>query len=108
VQVVGGFSLFTDGFVDVFATSTENGRRLSALSERIRGLKNDLTRMQEAIDRRYDDELAAQGIESWTIENDRLKGIIERFTIFTHKQQAGDLVGLNVEEGVEAGDITMF
>jgi methyl-accepting chemotaxis protein len=108
IQVVGGFSLFTDGFVDVFATSTNNGRRLSALSDRIRGLKSDLSRMQDAIDRRYDDELAAQGIDSWTIENDRLKEIIERFTIFTHKQQAGDLVGLNVEQGVEAGDITMF
>jgi len=108
VAVVGEFSLFTDGFVNVFATSTENGRRLSALSDRIRGLKSDLDRMQNAIDQRYDDELSAQGIETWTIENNRLKEIIERFTIFTHKQQAGDLVGLNVEEGVEAGDITLF
>jgi len=108
VRVVGGFSLFTDGFLRMFRTSKENGRQLASLADRIRSLTSNLDGMQTAIDQRYAEELERQELDSWTIENDRLREIIERFTIFTHKQHAGDLVGFDVEEGVEAGDVTLF
>jgi methyl-accepting chemotaxis protein len=108
IRVVGGFSLFTSGFVKVFQTSKENGTRLSSLSSGIRDLKSNLEEIQSVIDTRYDEELRNQGLSSWSIENDRLRSIIERFTIFTHKQQAGDMVGFEIEEGVEAGDVTLF
>ncbi|MFW6228635.1 MAG: hypothetical protein ACOC2V_04170 [Alkalispirochaeta sp.] len=108
VRVVGGFSLFTDGFLRVFRTSKENGRQLASLADQIRSLTSNLESMQTAIDERYTEELERQELDSWTIENDRLREIIERFTIFTHKQHAGDLVGFDVETGVEAGDVTLF
>lgn len=108
IRVVSGFSLFTNGFVKVFQTSKDNGTRLSSLSSRIRDLKSELEQIQTVIDARYDEELHKQGLSSWSIENDRLRSIIERFTIFTHKQQAGDIVGFDIEEGVEAGDVTLF
>jgi hypothetical protein len=108
VRVVGGFSLFTDGFLRMFRTSKENGRQLASLADQIRSLTANLDEMQTVIDRRYAEELERQELDSWTIENDRLREIIERFTIFTHKQHASDLVGFDVEEGVEAGDVTLF
>jgi hypothetical protein len=107
-RTVGDFSLFTDKFLDVFGTSKENGRRLSDLSVQIKELKGELNNMEEVINDRYQRELQNQGLDSWSIENDRLKEIIERFTIFTHKQQAGELIGLDVEDGVGAGDVTLF
>lgn len=108
VRVVSGFSLFTNGFVKVFQTSKENGTRLASLSSGIRDLKTELEQIQTVIDARYNEELHDQGLSSWSIENDRLRSIIERFTIFTHKQHAGDMVGFEIEEGVEAGDVTLF
>jgi hypothetical protein len=107
-SVVKGFSLFTDGFHHVFEQSKANGSRLSSLSTSLRGLRERLDRMQREIDDRYQDELRAQGLDSWTIGNDRLQEIIERFTIFSHKQRAGALVGLEVEDGVGAGEVTLF
>ncbi len=107
-STVAEFSLFTDGFFRVFTLNAENGTRLSSLADSIRGLKTKLTAMQEAIEGRYREALRSRGIDNWEISNDRLKAIIDRFTIFSHKKQAGNIVGVEVDEGVEAGDITFF
>jgi len=107
-ETVAGFSLFTEGFYRVFSSNTENGHRLSQLADSIRGLKAELTAMEEAIEDRYNQTLADRGIKEWEISSDRLKEIIERFTIFAHKKHAGDIAGFEVNDGVEAGDITLF
>ena len=107
-SVVNQFSLFTDGFLRVFSESKENGSKLALLSQALRELKTKLNQIQEQIDGRYHEELANRGLETWQIENDRLQAIIDRFTIFGHKAQAGRLAGLEVEEGVGAGEITLF
>lgn len=107
-ETVSGFSLFTGGFYQVFSTNSENGRRLSGLADSIRGLKEGLAAMMEAIDDRYRKSLAARGLERWEISSDRLREIIERFTIFAHKKHAGDIAGFDVDNSVEAGDVTLF
>ena len=108
MQVVRDFSLFTDGFHRVFNESKANGARLSELSQALRNLKGHLHTMQEAIEDRYRTELAQQGLDDWTIGNDRLQEIIQRFTIFAHKQRASELAGFDVEAGVGAGEVTLF
>lgn len=107
-ETVSGFSLFTGGFYQVFASNSENGRRLSQLADSIRGLKEGLAAMQAAIEERYRRTLETRGIAQWEISNDRLKEIIQRFTIFAHKKHAGDIAGFEVDDGVEAGDVTLF
>ncbi|MFO8042328.1 MAG: hypothetical protein R6U25_03925 [Alkalispirochaeta sp.] len=106
---VQGFSLFTDGFHRVFRDSKESGTQLSTLSSALRGLESKLHTMRDAIDTQYHDELRKRGHETWTIENDRLQEIIQRFTIFAHKQQASELAGLDeVDDSVESGEVTLF
>lgn len=105
---VGDFSLFTDRFFSVFSTSKENGMKLRETSVEIRGLITQLRAMTESIEQRYQEVLRENGLEEWTVENVRLRDIIERFTIFTHKEHAGQLAGFDVEQGVPAGDITLF
>lgn len=107
-QTVSEFSLFTEGFFRVFTLNTENGTRLSHLADSIRSLKVGLWAMQTAIDERYNQTLVTRRIEQWEISSDRLKEIIERFTIFAHKKHAGDIVGFEIDDGVKAGDITLF
>ncbi|HKK48465.1 MAG TPA: hypothetical protein VJ932_05175 [Alkalispirochaeta sp.] len=106
---VEGFSLFTEGFHRVFEESKESGKQLSTLSHALRGLETQLHTMRDAIDSQYHEKLKSRGLGSWTIENDRLQNIIQRFTIFAHKQQASELAGLEeVDDSVEAGDVTLF
>ncbi|MFW5826926.1 MAG: hypothetical protein ACOCU4_02480, partial [Alkalispirochaeta sp.] len=108
-ESVQGFSLFTEGFHRVFEESKESGEQLSTLSRALRGLESQLHTMRDAIDSQYHEKLRYRGLESWTIENDRLQEIIQRFTIFAHKQQASELAGLDeVNDSAEAGEVTLF
>lgn len=107
-QVVSGFSLFTDGFHRVFSQTRENGVRLEGLGRRIRALCQPLDEMKRDIERRFTAALEQRELTDWQLENDRLLEIINRFTIFAHKQRASELTGISVDEGVGAGDITLF
>lgn len=105
---IGDFSLFTDRFFSVFARSKENGKRLRNTAAEIRSLNQTLDTLSAHIEQRYHEVLEREGLHEWTIEDTRLREIIERFTIFSHKRQAGEIAGLEVEDGVGAGDITLF
>ena len=49
-----------------------------------------------------------KGITEWTIHNDLFNNFIHQFTIVSDKQTAGNITGIDIEEGVEAGNITFF
>ena len=53
-------------------------------------------------------ELAREGLTSWQMTDDSFKEIINRFTITIHKELAGSITGVEVEAGVEAGEVTFF
>ncbi|POQ99098.1 hypothetical protein AU468_10810 [Alkalispirochaeta sphaeroplastigenens] len=107
-RIISGFSLFTERFFAVFNQSRENGKKLRHTSGEMRALKDQMAAMRHSIESRYREALKEENLETWTIEDTRLREIIERFTIFTHKQQAGEIAGFAVEEGVAAGDVTLF
>lgn len=44
----------------------------------------------------------------WHISDDRLLSIINKFTVFGHKQIADEMFGLGIEDGDEGGDLTLF
>jgi hypothetical protein len=52
--------------------------------------------------------LETRGVPSWDIKNDRLKMLIKKFTITSHKEAAGKIGGFGVEKGAAAGEITFF
>ncbi len=52
--------------------------------------------------------LAAHGIEGWKLESEKLKAMIDRFTIFTHKKFAAELGDFEVESSVASGEVTLF
>lgn len=108
MSVVSDFSLFTKQFFAVFSRSKQNGTKLQSTAAEIRGLVDQLETMKDEIEKRYQNVLRQEGLTEWKIEDTRLREIIERFTIFAHKQQAGELAGFDVEQGVAAGDITLF
>lgn len=107
-EMVGGFSLFTGGFISTFERAKSDLALLVEIADQLENQKNSLSTMKERIEFIYRQSLQERGLTEWNITNDRLKQIIERFTIFTHKQQVGEIAGFEVETGVESGEITFF
>ncbi len=79
---------------------------------RIEGLARELDAMRGELQRRADASgSSGQELSSDSIHNHRLKAIVERFTIFNHKQAASQMTGLGQEYdsvGAESGDVTLF
>ena len=42
------------------------------------------------------------------LKDDRLKELIQHFTITAHKEEAASLGSFGVEDGIESGEITFF
>lgn len=105
---VQGFSLFTNRFFDLFEQSEGELSRLEDLGRQIEEIENELTRVKESAQKQMQPLLEELGLESWEIQSERLQSMIDRFTIFTHKQRAGALAGIEVETGATSGDLTLF
>ncbi len=105
---IGDFALYTRKFFSLFSDTQSDLARLDDLAEEIRGVQRTLANVKSRAESQQKRLLNEMGKEEWKIGDERLKSMIERFTIFTHKKQAGELAGFDVEEGVEAGEITFF
>lgn len=101
-ESIEGFILFTPEFIALIAEARGSLERLGALSTRLRSIRGALANLQET----------ARGALGPRVEkairSDRLRAMIERFTIFTHKKTAGTIGNFAVEGGADAGDITLF
>jgi methyl-accepting chemotaxis protein len=108
VSAVHGFSVYSASFMDRFRNAREEIEGLAKLLSEIDVVKRQLGELKARADRKMDAALRKFELDSWDIESRRLREIIERFTIFTHKELAAKLGGFDVEEGVESGEITFF
>lgn len=107
-QRIAGFSVFTGKFLSLFETTTQNLSDLEILLSDIDMIKEKLSNVKDEAREHKKPILNQLGQNKWEISNNKLRDIIKRFTIFTHKKTAGELGGFNVEEGAEAGEITFF
>ncbi|MFP4566292.1 MAG: hypothetical protein ACLFNX_07295 [Spirochaetaceae bacterium] len=105
---IEGMSLFSDRFVNLFREMKEQLDELEKLLTQIDTINVQLREVQAVARTRMQPLLEARGLSEWRIKSDRLKSMIERFTIFTHKKTAGDIAGFDVEQGAPSGEITMF
>jgi len=100
-----GFVPFSDDF-----NAALRGAQGEAL--RIEGLARELEVMRGELQHRADASgTSGHELSSDSIHNHRLKAIVERFTIFNHKQAASQMTGLGQEYdivGAESGDVTLF
>jgi hypothetical protein len=98
---IGDFSLYTDDFLALIARAGEELGRLRGLVSRLEGAGAKLGELKRGI--RASIGPGAEGVES-----ERMRRMVERFTIFTHKKAAGAIGRFTVEEGSEAGAVTLF
>lgn len=102
------FSVFTDNFHSLFSRTEASIDQLDTLLDEISSISSNLESIeQEALTARRQ-LMEEQEIHEWGLHNEKLKRIIQRFTIFSHKKAAGDLGGFEVGEATASGDVTLF
>ncbi|MFP4364516.1 MAG: hypothetical protein ACLFR1_11700 [Spirochaetia bacterium] len=102
------FSLYTWDFVELVDSTNQDIKHLEALVSKIDEIKGILRSIRDQSKAQIDEILEDSEDHDWKIHNKRLQDIIQRFTILTHKKTAGEIGGFEVEEGIEAGEITFF
>jgi hypothetical protein len=102
-EAISGFLLYTPEFIDLISQARSGISVLTDFAARLRGIQTELLALKEELGKAGGAEEAGSAIKS-----ERLLAMIERFTIFTHKKTAGEIGRFEVEEGIEAGDVTLF
>ena len=105
---VSGFAAFTGRFRELFEEAQGHHSELEALIDTINSVKKELESVRDRAIAEKKQILADSTYEQWSLSSERLRAIIERFTIFTHKASAGELGGFEVEQGVSSGEVTLF
>lgn len=101
------FQPFSSGFLRAIQSAADETRRISALAEELASMRDELSAYAETTG--GTDQV---GLDL-DIRNERLKSIVERFTIFTHRQEAVRIahLGVDIDSGadlVESGEVTLF
>ena len=102
------FSVYTERFFRLLDSSEGDMERLGELIDVIDGIKEELRLIRAEAGQRKRKALQEMGLEEWKIKDSKMAEMIERFTIFTHKEPAGAIGGFEVEQGGEGGEVTLF
>lgn len=85
---------------------------LRDIAVQLETLKKGVLSTVEKYQNQRDELLGRTGSDNWVIKNDRLRELVERFTITAHKEAAGMIGGFSVEQNdlssIESGDVTLF
>lgn len=100
--------VFSHAFTDQFVASERDLVTLDNLLTEIATQKQVLGVIKARVVDQKSRLLAGQGLTEWRLAPDKLKAMVSRFTIFTHKQFAAELGNFEVEQGVESGEVTLF
>jgi hypothetical protein len=100
-DAIDHFSLYTGDFIGLIGRAGEELAKLRVLTGGLRAVGAELGGLKSSIRQ-------GLGPDAGVVEPERMRRMVERFTIFTHKKAAGDIGRFSVEEGREAGEVTLF
>ncbi len=105
IRKTGDFSRsFVASFKDARSELTRLGQLIDDVAIAHQQLDNIDTQMKSI----FSQSLAEAGLSEWNMKNRQLQEMIERFTIYQHKQAAGLIGGFEVEQGSDAGEVVLF
>ena len=106
-EAIGNFLLYTPEFISLIAEAHTALSVLRDFAARIHAYQSELASLRAGIGPVGSAGGGAEGLRG-SIKSERLRAMIERFTIFTHKKTASEIGQFDVEDGVEAGEVTLF
>ena len=108
VGTLESFSLFTDDFYGLMAQSESDVERLGDLRSVIANIITAIGEIEAQAATQKQAALARAGLNTWDIQDDKMKDLIDGFTMAAHKETAADLAGIEIERGSDAGELTLF
>ncbi|HUW41916.1 MAG TPA: hypothetical protein VMV90_12990 [Rectinemataceae bacterium] len=98
---IGAFTLYTPDFIRHLGEVRHELAGIGELASLLGSIRADLAGLLGELN--YESGAAISGEHG-----ERLRRMVERFTIFTHKKAAGAIGKFAVEAGSDAGEITLF
>jgi hypothetical protein len=106
--IIAETALYTDNFLKFFNEVKQETGRLDEVLALLAKSRSET----EALVQRFEEEkqklLTERGLSEWELKSDRIAALTSRFTILSHKRAAGEIVGFDVEQGVDNGEIILF
>ncbi len=105
------FSVYSNSFFSLLDDTELDIAELNKLIDIINDIRRTLHDSGQGVAIRKNNTLSKIGLEKWKVKDSKLEEIINKFTIYTHKQTAGNIAGIiNIEEveAGEAGELTLF
>lgn len=102
------FSVYSNKFFSLLDDSELDIGRLNELIDVIKDIRETLRASGQTAETEKKQILSEMGMEKWELKNSRLEEIVGRFTIYAHKQTAGNIGGFEIGNGGEAGELTIF
>ena len=107
-QTLKNYTVFPNGFDKQCAAVRAHLDAIVSAADAYMTLSEELSRRTAELESLQAEELAKEGLSSWQMQDASFMQIIARFTITTHKELAGSIAGVEVEAGMEAGEVTFF
>jgi methyl-accepting chemotaxis protein len=96
-------------FKVVYNASREDLVRMETLIGQIDRILTEFEGRKNITERRLQQALSDSGLQHWEIKGEKIRELIDKFTIYVHKKKADIDDTLDViDEGAESGEITLF
>ncbi|WP_028972619.1 hypothetical protein [Spirochaeta cellobiosiphila] len=106
---ISHFSLVEGDFLSSFSIIEEDLNDLQDLESLLEELGGILEKSSADFNVQYQEALEKRNLTSWEVKDDRIKKLLDQFTIYTHKKAASDAAGIELsDDSVETGDVTLF
>ncbi|MBO7484770.1 MAG: hypothetical protein J6T84_01750 [Spirochaetaceae bacterium] len=108
VEAVNDFTVYSESFMSSYSTIENAIFNLEELSQKLETEQSSLRHVKSDAFKTKEKLMAENGITSWEIKNHSFIDFIKQFTVISDKIAVGNLTGVEVENGVESGEITFF
>lgn len=105
------FSVYSNSFFTLLDNTELDIAELNKLNDVINNIRRTLFDSGQVVTNRKTNALYEIGMEKWEVKDSKLEDIINKFTIYTHKQTAENIAGIKIVNRVEAGEageLTLF
>jgi len=105
-----GFKVFSNSFLDIFVQLSVNFDELKNSLNLLNETKILINNYHREIVREFNDILMHSEYKTWDIKSEKAKEIINKFTIFVHKEAASKATGVEMDSGnvMDEGEILLF
>lgn len=111
-SMLSSLRVYPDSFQSLCLDVDSSLLALGETADVLKALKEAVSTIARGLRNKREPLLTSHDTNRWTIRNDRLRELVERFTITAHKEEAGKVGGFALAgeglESIESGDVTLF